>query len=87
MRCEIFPKHAHCVYTIEVLMARTHSLTCPVSMLEGYMARIEIKPTSSLFLFRGLINTKEGEKLRPAGLLIYSTMRSLLLKKLEELGN
>ena len=68
----------------EVLMARTHSLTCPVSMLEGYMARIEIEPTSSLFLFRGLINTKDGKKLRPAGSL---TMRSLLLKKLEKLGH
>ena len=60
----------------EVLIARTHSLTCPVSMLEGYMARIEIEPTSSLFLFRGLINIKDGEKLLPAGSL---TMRSLKL--------
>jgi len=37
-------------------------------------------------LFRGSVNTKKGEKLHPAGSLSYSTIRSLLLKKLEELG-
>ena len=71
----------------EVLISRTHSLTCPVSMLEKYMSRIEINPSSELFLFRGIVQTKEGERLRPSGSLSYSTVRVLFHKKLEDLGH
>ena len=71
----------------EVLISRTQSLTCPVSMLEKYMARIEINSSSELFLFRGIVQTKEGERLRPSGSLSYSTVRVLFRKKLEDLGH
>ena len=71
----------------EVLIARTHSETCPVSMLERYMSRTESNPTSELFLFRGIMKTKEGERLRPSGSLSYSTMRDLFHKKLVDLGH
>lgn len=67
----------------EVLISRTHSLTCPVSMLERYMSRIEINPSSELFLFRGVVKTKEGEKLLPSGSLSYSTVRVLFRKELD----
>ena len=36
----------------EVLIARTHLETCPVSMLECYMSWIGFDLTSELFLFR-----------------------------------
>ena len=51
------------------------------------MCRIEINPSSELFLFRGIVKTKEDEKLRPAGSLSYSTVRMLFCKKLEHLGH
>ena len=58
-----------------------------MSMLERYMSRTESNPTSELFLFRGIMKTKEGERLRPSGSLSYSTIRDLLRKKLVDLGH
>jgi len=51
------------------------------------MDRIEIDPSSELHLFRGIVKTKEGERLHPSGSLRYSTMRILFCKKLENLGH
>jgi len=45
-------------------------------MLEWYMDRIEINPSSELYLFRGIVKTKEGERLHPSGSLGYSTTLS-----------
>ena len=62
----------------EALSSRTHSLTCPVSMLEWYMNHIEINLSSKLYLFRGIVKTKEGERLYPSSSLGYLTMRVLI---------
>ena len=70
-----------------VLISRTNSDTCPVAMLERYMAAGEISTTSNLCLFRGIVKTKDGEKLQPSGAVCYSTMRDLFRKKLEALGH
>ena len=70
----------------EVLIARTSTCTCPVTMLERYMELADIAPSSDSFLFRAVVRTKEGEKLRQSGKLGYSTLRELFKKKLVELG-
>ena len=49
------------------------------------MSQIEINPSREFFLFRGIVKTKEGERLRPSGSLGYSTIRVLFHKKLEDL--
>ena len=72
--------------TSEVVIARSGAATCPVSMVERYMAMAGVDPASEQFLFRGITNTKKGEKLRPSGGLSYSTLRELFKKKLSELG-
>ena len=71
----------------EVLIARTSTPTCPVAMLQRYMAAAGIAPTSDLFLFRGICKTKDGEKLRASGCLSYTTVRELFKKKLADLGH
>ena len=71
----------------EVLIARTNTITCPVTMLERYMATAEIAPSSELFLFRGISKTADGEKLRASGCLSYTTVRELFRKKLTNLGH
>ena len=70
----------------EVVIARSGAATCPVNMLERYMSMAEVDPVSEHFLFRGISNTRAGEKLRPSGGLSYSTLRDLFKKKLSELG-
>ena len=69
-----------------VLVARTDSATCPVAMLERYVALAEINLSSEASLFRGITRTKQGERLRASGSLSYSRMRELFLKKIAELG-
>ena len=68
----------------EVLIARTSSRTCPVTMLECHMELAGIAPSSDSFLFRAIVRTKEGEKLRQSGQLGYSTLHELFKKKLVE---
>ena len=48
------------------------------------LAHIEGSPEK--YLFRGLIVSKSGSKLRPAGQLSYSRMRELVLEKLSMIG-
>ena len=69
-----------------VMVARTGTSTCPVAMLERYAAAASIELSSSLRLFRGIVKTKRGERLRASGSLGYARMRELLLTKLEQLG-
>lgn len=69
-----------------VLVARTSSPTCPVSMMERYFLQAKLSHASSLLLFRGITRTKHGEKLRSAGGLSYTRMRELFVAKLKELG-
>ena len=66
-----------------VLVARTGRPTCPVNMVERYMAMGELVGKSGL-LFRPL--TSNGKKLRPNGSLTYSRLRELLLDRLRVLG-
>ena len=66
-----------------VLVARTGKPTCPVSMVECYMAKGGLVGTSGL-LFRPL--TSDGKKLRSNGSLTYSHLRELLLDCLRALG-
>ena len=69
-----------------VPIARMHSDTCPVSMLERYFQLAEIKGDADKHLFRGLTKTKEGYKLRAGGGISYTRVRELLLEKLTEVG-
>lgn len=70
----------------EVLIASTGSPTCPVAMLQKYIAMGEVDTTSELHLFRALCSTKKGERLRLSGALSYNRIRELVLGKLKELG-
>ena len=70
----------------EVVIARTESETCPVSMLEQYMRMAKIPKDSRLFLFRHITRTKEGERLKDGGVLSYSTLRDLFRAKVKQLG-
>lgn len=69
-----------------VLVARSGSSTCPVAMMERYFNMASISPSSKLHLFRGIVHTKRGERLRASGSLSYTRMRELLLAKLAHLG-
>ena len=69
-----------------VLIARTGAETCPVVMLERYIKATDTPLSSSLHLFRGIVHTKRGERLRPSGSLSYTRMRELFLEKLQQLG-
>lgn len=68
------------------MIARTDTDLCPVAMLVRYMKAAAISGDQEKFLFRGLVNTKAGARLRPAGGLSYSRVRELVLEKLVLLG-
>ena len=65
-----------------ILVARTASPTCPVAMLEQYFKLGGLSHSSTLSLFRGITQTKQGERLRASGSLSYTRMRELFLAKL-----
>jgi len=71
----------------EVVIARTGTCTCPVAMLEAYMAKGNIQPdaTSTKKVFRPIVRG-HADRLREDGGLAYSRMRELIKEKLEELG-
>ena len=69
-----------------VVIARTSAKTCPVSMAECYLKPANIGGSLDLNLFRDIIHTKNGVKLRAQGRLSYTQMRELLLEKLAHLG-
>ena len=66
-----------------VLVARTGKPTCPVSMVECYMAKRDLVDKSGL-LFRPLAG--DGKKLRSNGSLTHSRLCELLLDHLRVLG-
>ena len=68
-----------------VVIARTGNITCPVAMLDKYLAAAEISLSSDLLLFRGVVHTSKGERLRPSGGLSYTRMRELFLAELSQL--
>ena len=71
----------------EMLIARTNTPTCPVAMLERYMAVADIALANEVFLFRGICKTTGGEKLKASGPLSYTTVREFFRKKLVDLGH
>ena len=71
----------------EILRARSFAPRCPVAMLERYMVKAKIQLEDQDFLFRGIINTTNGERLRLSGKVSYTTMRELFKKKSTELGH
>lgn len=70
----------------EVLIARTGSCVCPVTLLECYMKRAGISWEDHRFLFRPVQKTKKEEMLRECGQISYRCLRDLFLKKLDCLG-
>ena len=67
-------------------IASTGNPTCPVAMLRRYFTLAVIDATSSLFLFRAICVSKNGERLRSSGSLSYSRIRELILRKINSLG-
>ena len=70
----------------KLVISRTNTLTCPVTMLEKYLTLGAIKLSNSQLLYRGIMKTKTGERLRASGGLTYTRMRELLQEKLNQLG-
>ena len=60
-----------------ILVSRTGSSTCPVGMLEHYYSMAALPKQSKLRLFRGIVVTKSGERLRSQGSLSYTRLREL----------
>lgn len=69
-----------------LLIARTGLPTCPVRMLERYMAAGKVELGSDKRLFRAICVTKRGESLRASGSLSYTRMREIVMGKLCSLG-
>ena len=71
-----------------VVIARTGNEYCPVAMLERYMrvANISIASPTESYLFRRLVSTKNGQKLRDSANLSYTRARELVLTMLESVG-
>ena len=70
----------------QVVIARTGARICAVAMMERYLTLAAVTGASDKFLFRGLVKTKAGYKLRASGGLSYSRVRELVLEKLTALG-
>ena len=70
-----------------VVIARTGTSLCPVAMIERYAQTAAITlGESDSFLFRGIVHTKKGSKLRDKGGLSYTTVRESVLERLEAIG-
>ena len=70
----------------EVVVARTNSATCPVAMLEKYMARTKTAWDDQRFLFRPIQKSRKGEALTNSGYFSYTCLRDLFKRKLIDLG-
>ena len=66
-------------------IAQTGNITCPVAMLERYMAKIGMAWDEERLLFRPICKTAKTEKLRQSGSISYSCLRELFRKKLRKL--
>ena len=54
--------------------------------MKWYIGMVGLSIESSEKLFRGIVHTKEGDKLRKSGGLSYTRMRELFLAKMMQLG-
>ena len=70
----------------EVVIARTASQLCPVKAVESYLSRAGIVPSDNRPIFRPIVKTKLGEKLRDTRRLTYSRLRECFKEKLKALG-
>ena len=68
-----------------VVIACTASATCPVRMMERYRDEANII-SDEKFMFRRLVSSKSGTKLRSSGNLIYTRVRELVLDMLAMIG-
>ena len=68
------------------MVARTGSQTCPVAMLERFMAINNMSQDDQRYIFRPLQRTKNGERLREAGRISDTCLRDLFNKKVAALG-
>lgn len=69
-----------------IVVARSGTSTCPVSAMEQYIELASIDITSEDRLFRGIMCTKNGQKLRKGGAISYTRIRELMLQRIRELG-
>ena len=69
-----------------VVIAHTDSPLYPVAMLERYMRMANITGACEKCLFRAIVNTENGPKLRESGGVSYTRTRELVLKKLSAIG-
>ena len=70
-----------------LVIARTGTATCPVSMMQRYFSMGQLVHDSQDYLFRGIMHTKLGECLRKGGgSLSYSRLWELLMEKISSLG-
>ncbi|XP_019851172.1 PREDICTED: uncharacterized protein LOC109581484 isoform X2 [Amphimedon queenslandica] len=70
----------------EVVIARSGSSLCPVGRLELYCRMARVDSQSAECLFRGIVKSKNGERLRSLGSLSYSRIREILMGKIKALG-
>ena len=70
----------------EVLVARTGNSTCPVKMMEVYLRLAEADLRSDEMLFRPIVATKRGARLRSSGKMSYTRTRELVLGALSDIG-
>ena len=69
-----------------LVIARTGTATCPVSMMQRYFSMGHLVHDSQDYLFKGIMHTSSGECLRKGCGLSYSMLRELLLKKISSPG-
>ena len=70
----------------ELVISRTGDSTCPVAMLEAYLARTGTQLPDHRFMFRPICKTARSETLRESGSISYTCLRESFRKKLKELG-
>ena len=68
------------------MIARYGTPTCPVVMLEQYFSKAALVQRSTALVFRGIVNTKIGERVRKSGGVSYSRVWELMLKRLPRMG-
>ena len=70
-----------------VVIAHTGSRLCPVAMLERYLRAASVElGASEQFLFRGIVHSKNGMRLREKGGLSYTIVRETVLDKFQAIG-
>ena len=71
----------------DIVVIHMGSELCPVLKLQEYYSIAKLDPNSSEKLFRGIVASKNGDRLRSTGSISYSRVRELVLRKIESLGH